>query len=108
MSLSLIKIWKNKGKILEGIKNSVFKQEHIEEIAAERLALCKACPHIDLDGTKCDVPGTSPCCSLCGCSLAIKTRSLSSQCALNFSRRWEVVLTEEEDDQLNNHLNSNQ
>ncbi len=108
MSLSLIKIWKNKDKIYEGIKNSIFKQEHIEEIAAERIALCQTCPHIDLDGIKCEVPGTKPCCGLCGCSLALKTRSLSSDCADDNNIRWKAVLTEEEDDQLNNHLKSSQ
>jgi len=102
--MSLIKIWKNKGKIYEGIKNSIFKKEHIEEIAAERMALCKACPHIDLEGSKCEVPGTAPCCGLCGCKLSIKTRSLSSQCALNFDRRWEAVLDEKEEDALNDEL----
>lgn len=106
--MSLIKIWKNKGKILEGIKNSIFKKEHIEEIAAERLALCKACPHIDLEGDKCEVPGTQPCCSLCGCCLSIKIRSLSSHCPLNFSRRWEAILSEEEEDQLNEQLKEQQ
>mgnify|MGYP006907024239 CR=1 FL=1 len=34
--MSIIKLWKNKGKIAEGIKNRIFKQEHIEEIYAER------------------------------------------------------------------------
>ena len=103
--MSLISIWKNKGKILEGIKNSIFKKKHVEEIAAERLELCKACPHIDTKGTTCDVPGTAPCCGLCGCTLYLKTRSLSSDCPLEFNKRWEAVLTEEEEDKLNDYLN---
>jgi hypothetical protein len=108
MSLSIIKIWKNKDKIYEGIKNRVFKQEHIEEIAAERLKACQDCPNIDRDGSKCEVPGTKPCCKLCGCSLALKTRSLSSACADEDNKRWDAILTEEEDDQLNNQINSDQ
>ena len=108
MSLSIIKIWKNKNQIYEGIKNSVFKQEHIEEIAAERLRTCESCPHIDRDGSKCEVPGTKPCCEICGCSLSLKTRSLSSECPDEENKRWEAELTQDEEDQLHNHLNSNQ
>ena len=70
--------------------------------------LLKECPNIDLNGTKCEVLGTKPCCGLCGCSLSLKTRSLSSECADSDNIRWKAVLTEQEDDQLNNHLNSNQ
>jgi hypothetical protein len=54
------------------------------------------------------VPGTKPCCKLCGCSLALKTRSLSSACADEDNKRWDAILTEEEDDQLNNQINSDQ
>ena len=104
MPNTLITIWKNKGKILEGINNFVFKKEHVEEIAAERLILCKACPHIDLKGDTCEVPRTAPCCGLCGCCLNLKTRSLSSECALNFDKRWIAVMTQDEEDQLNDQL----
>ena len=40
------------------------------------------------------MPGTQPCCGECGCSLALKTRSLSSECA---EGHWTSVLTDEED-----------
>lgn len=99
--MSLIKIWKNKGKILEGIKNRVFKQEHVEEIYNERLKICKDCIHYDAEGTNCAVPGTAPCCSDCGCSLGLKLRSLSAECDL---ARWSAVLSEEEEDKLNEHF----
>jgi hypothetical protein len=72
------KIWKNRNQILEGIKNKIFQSKPIEEIANIRLDICKECDHYDVEGTSCLVPGTSPCCSDCGCSLAFKTRSLSS------------------------------
>jgi hypothetical protein len=100
--MSLIKIWKEKGNILEGIKNRIFKQEHIEEIYEERMVICKACPHIDTNGSECYVPGTQPCCSKCGCSLALKLRSLSSGCGDEENPRWNAILTEEEEDELNN------
>lgn len=108
MGSTIKKIWLNKDKIYEGIKNRIFKQEHIEEIARERLRACDSCPHVDKDGSKCEVPGTKPCCGLCGCSLSLKTRSLSSQCADDNNIRWEAILTEEQEDQLNNQLNTDE
>ena len=92
METNLIKIWKNKNKILEGIKNSIFTQEHIEVIANERKEICDKCPHKTENKE----------CGLCGCVLHIKQRSLSSSCD---DKRWDAVLTEEEDDNLNNSLN---
>ncbi len=53
----------------------------------------------------CMVAGTSPCCSHikggCGCSLAFKTRSLSSACPLG---KWEAEVTQEEEDVINQKL----
>ena len=89
----VIKIWKEKNKILEGIRNNIFKKADVEHIAAERMSICETCPHLDTEGSKCVVPGTSPCCGLCGCSLSLKTRALSAGCD---DKRWEAVLSEEE------------
>jgi hypothetical protein len=94
MNLNPIKIWKAKGQILEGIKNNIFKQEHVEEIAQSRFAICNICPHLDTKGEKCAVPGTQPCCGDCGCKLSWKTRSFSSDCPKGF---WKAILTQEED-----------
>jgi hypothetical protein len=101
--MSLIKIWKNKGKIAEGIMNSIFKSEHVEEIAAERMKICMECPSIDHEGKKCAVPGTQPCCGACGCSLHLKQRSLSSFCD---EGRWDAVVTEEEEDAIKEQINN--
>lgn len=95
--MSLKKIWVNRKAILEGIMNNVFKREEIEAVAAARLEICKACPFIDLEGDKCMVPGTQPCCSKCGCSLGLKTRSLSSPCGDEENPRWGAVLEEHEE-----------
>ena len=84
--------------------NNIFKKEHVEEIAEERLAICKTCPFIDLKGSKCAVSGTQPCCSKCGCSLKLKTRSLSSGCGDEENPRWNAVLSEDEEDKLNENL----
>jgi len=87
-------IWKNKLHILKGVWNNIFKKQYIERISAERLEICAYCPDIDLDGTKCMMPGTQPCCGKCGCSLALKTRDLSSGCGDIENPRWNPVKTE--------------
>jgi len=100
---NIIKIWKSKGQIIEGITNSVFKREDVEEIAAERLRICKLCPSdlYDESGDGCMISGTAPCCHLgkggCGCSLGFKTRSLSAACEKGY---WDAELTQAEEDQL--------
>ena len=104
---NLIKVWKAKGQILEGITNSIFKKEDVEEIAQQRMQICKMCSLYDEQGDGCFVPGTAPCCNQnmggCGCSLSLKTRALSSACPLN-PPKWEAVLSEEEEDKLNQKL----
>jgi hypothetical protein len=103
---NIIKIWKAKGQILEGVTNSIFKKEDVEEIAQIRLNICQGCKLYDFKGEGCTVPGTAPCCNEnlggCGCSLYLKTRSLSSECPLG---KWEAEVTEEEEDAINQKLN---
>lgn len=101
MAKKLIQIWKEKGKILEGIKNSIFKDEHVEEIAATRNEICQGCEFIDRSGNLCVVPGTQPCCGSCGCSLQFLQRSLSSSCEKG---KWKAILSEEEEEALNQKL----
>jgi hypothetical protein len=98
---TLLEVWKKKGKILEGIKNSIFKNEHVEEIAATRDKICQECLDIDRSGDKCFAPGTQPCCGICGCSLQFLQRSLSSECEAG---KWKAILTEEEEEELNKKL----
>ena len=97
-----IKIWKERGKIFEGVRNNMFKKEHIEEIAYYRNEICIKCPFIDLKGSNCAVVGTQPCCSECGCSLRLKTRSLSSDCPKG---HWKAVTTHEEEDLIRASIN---
>ena len=103
--MNLIQIWKNKGQIIEGITNSIFKKEDVEEIAQKRMAICEMCTLYDITGEGCMVIGTSPCCNEnlggCGCSLGFKTRSLSSECPL---KKWEAELDEHEEDLLKEKL----
>jgi len=104
MSGKLNKIWSNRAAILEGIKNSVFKDEHVEQIAAERMSICAECPDFDTEGSECFVPGTHPCCGQCGCSLKFKLRSLSSSCGNEEEPRWNALLTQEEEDSFINEI----
>lgn len=84
--------------------NAAFRKEKVEEIAKTRIAICESnkCGSYDTAGAGCMIPGTQPCCDErtggCGCSLEFKIRSLSSSCPKGF---WEAVLTEEEENKLN-------
>jgi hypothetical protein len=102
---NVIKIWKSKGQILEGLANSIFKKEDVEEIAQQRMQICKKCALYDVQGVGCFVPGTEPCCNEklggCGCSLSLKTRALSSDCPKEY---WKAELSEDEEEQLNQKL----
>jgi hypothetical protein len=99
MKAVLKTIWENRKGILEGIKNSVIRDEFVEDIARMRHDICEKCEYIDLKGKQCAVKGTKPCCADCGCSLAFKTRSLSSECPQG---KWDAIATEEEEDELDN------
>ena len=103
--MKLINIWNNREKILEGLRNSVFRKEHVELIAKERMDICNSCEFIDHSGDKCFVPGTQPCCSKCGCKLAWKTRSLSSSCGDEENPRWNAIVSEQEEAEIFNKLN---
>lgn len=90
---SIIQIYKERNKIIEGLKNKVFKKDHVEQIYNERMEVCNQCTSLDVTGENCAVPGTNPCCSECGCSLSLKGRSLASECPL---KKWLAVLTDVE------------
>ena len=98
MKPNLKEIWKNRKQIIEGIKNSVMRDAFVEQIAAERSEICNVCVRKDDEGKSCVMPGTQPCCNLCGCSLSFKLRSLSSDCP---DLRWKAIVSEEVEDKLN-------
>ena len=99
-----LEVFKNIDKITEGIKNNIFKKEHIEAVATDRFQYCIKCSLYDAEGKSCMAPGTQPCCSDCGCSLAFKTRSLSSECPKG---KWLALMTEEEEELLNEQIEKN-
>ena len=102
---NIIKIWKAKGQILEGVTNSIFKRADVEEIAKHRMDICFFCDLYTENDEGCLVPGTSPCCNQklggCGCSLGFKTRSLSSECP---NGHWKAEVSQEEEDMINQKL----
>jgi hypothetical protein len=103
--MNLIKLWKARNQIMEGITNSIFTRADVEQIAAERQVICTACEHLDTTGESCIVHGSQPCCGKCGCKLAWKTRSLSSECPLEGAdKRWEAVMNITEEQLLKNQL----
>jgi len=91
-------ILSNLSGIAEGVINSIIVNDDIEKAAIERNDICKSCEHLDVKGEDCLVSGSQPCCSLCGCSLYFKTRSLSSECPAG---KWKALMTEEEEEKLN-------
>ena len=97
MGKSLIELWKKRGKILEGVRNAIFKREDVEVIAEKRLGICRTnkCGYYDRLGESAAavVKGVESCGS-CGCKLSWKSRALSDECPEGY---WERVLTETEE-----------
>ena len=92
----------NLDKIAEGLKNKIFKKEHVEEIAKLRWMDCATCEHLDETGDKCAVAATKPCCGKCGCSIGIKIRSLSSGCP---EGKWKAITTKEDEIAIRKQIN---
>ena len=89
---------------MEGITNKVFKKEHVEVLAKERMSICNSCPKLDLEGNNCYVKGTQPCCGVCGCKLSLKIRALSDECP---EKKWLAVVTIEEAMEINDIIKEN-
>lgn len=92
------RVWKNKFKILEGLKNALIYRPEVEAVAYNRMQSCLTCDLIDHEGKSCIMPGTQPCCGVCGCKLYLKTRSMSSFCEHPNGSKWPALMTPEEED----------
>lgn len=83
-----MRIWKNRKNILYGFLNLLFKTDRVEVAAKKRLKICMNCKLYDITGEGCYVKGTQPCCNQllngCGCSIAMKVRSLADSCPMSF------------------------
>ncbi len=104
---NLIQIWKNRSNIFDGIFNRFITREHIELVAKARIDVCTGCPLFDTKGTSCMIPGTTPCCSACGCKLSFKTRALSAECEHPDGPRWIATITQDQEDKIYKRLNYN-
>jgi hypothetical protein len=100
----LKKAFLNREQILEGLKNALITKQHIEEIAKERLEICKNCPikgkntfGVDV----CDSSKSEDGKSGCGCLLRLKTRALSSSCPLG---KWLAIMDPEAENELENNI----
>jgi len=84
MANNLIRIWKNKGKILEGIKNYIYTTRSNRKIARDRLNICRTdeCSHYDPIGESEKAIKGKESCGICGCILKLKVNCLSCSCAL--------------------------
>jgi len=87
--------------IYEGWRNHLIPPNELKakilETADERMAICNACEYNSKVAKR---RGPARCMD-CGCPLIAKTKCLSCYCELP-SPRWDAVLTEEQDEILNN------
>lgn len=102
---TLVQVFQKRNKILEGIYNYYFPRAYIESIARKRLTICQSCDHYDTRGTGCAIPGTHPCCDMCGCSHKFLLRSLSSSCE---DGRWQAEMSQEAEDSYREKHNINE
>ena len=98
----LLKAFSSVSEIAEGIKNNVFKQDHIEEIAKVRWMDCVNCEHLDNKGDKCAISATRPCCGKCGCSIGLKIRSLASSCPAG---KWKALVDKKAQSEIMSQIN---
>ena len=101
----LLGAFSNIGQITEGLKNKIFKQEHVEEVAKTRWNECYKCEHLDSVGDKCAISATKPCCGKCGCSIGLKIRALSSSCPVG---KWGAVVGKEENKKIMKQIKENE
>lgn len=95
----LKRIIENRNSIIEGLANTLIKKQFVEDVALYRIKICNKCEY-KTKGTI--VPGAS--CSICGCNLKMKTRSMSSTCALvekGEKPKWKAVVTEAAEEDFN-------
>ena len=98
-------------EIVEGWRNYLIPpkemKEHIEQVAQERMEICKACPFMSTNAKETGYTTfrTDEHCTKCGCPLAAKTRSFSSACPMNF---WEAILSDEDRYELEKQIKQNE
>ncbi len=76
-------------KLMEGIQNSVFIKEQVEQVAEERIQHCNSCEHYspNLKNKGLKILHPYKYCDICKCNMYLKTRSLAAQCPIGESHR---------------------
>lgn len=94
--------------ILEGAWNSVFVKDEIEKVAKQRDDVCRGCAMNSDHAKRFNKYKTFRPdfhCTVCGCDLHMKTRSLSSSCPLG---KWEALGSQEEEYELTKKIEDEQ
>lgn len=106
---SFLEVFKNRDLIWEGLRNKMFKKEHVEAVYEERMNICRGCESFDDTGKGCAIKGSQPCCNKlnggCGCSLSIKARSLGTDCP---KKKWLAVVSTQEEAMIKHQINQNE
>jgi hypothetical protein len=99
-------------EVLEGWRNHFSPPEHLKEIIAQisanRLEICRACPHnsenLRKEGKKFSSSWRKDeHCTVCLCPLLQKTKALHSSCPLN-PPKWDRIVTDSESIEINTVL----
>lgn len=104
-------------KILEGLNNHLFPPKEmkaaIEEVAKQRLEICKNCPFNSTPGK---IKSWSRC-DACGCFLRLKTKCLSCNCGIEVHNqdnpdnqlplKWLAIATKEENEKIQTYIKEN-
>jgi len=93
----------NWSHIVEGWRNHLIPpqelREKIKQVSEERMAICRKCEYNSVNAPQHTwLNDLYEHCTNCGCPLIAKTKCLSHGCEL---KRWDAVITEEEEDSLN-------
>lgn len=83
--------WK---QIAEGIYNSTFIKEAVEEVAKERMDICNECLYNSKNSLNPFIFMFPKYCRECKCNLKWKTHSMSASCPLS---KWEAQLESDEE-----------
>lgn len=88
-------------QVIEGWRNHLIPPEELKElintVSKERLSICLSCPKQSENAKSLGhkTIRTDLHCTLCGCPLITKTKSLSSKCPAN-PPLWEAIATDTE------------
>jgi hypothetical protein len=93
----------NIAQIIEGWRNKLIPPEHIKDlikkVREERTEICNGCEFLSTNRLNYKTIRFDVHCTLCGCPISAKTSCLSCWCDIH---KWDAVITEEEEEEINN------